>query len=136
MPSVLFKQGFSKMDCLKIIDAVKEKNSIKVSSIKIPTLFIYGEKDSINKKSALKLSKDIKDSKLIGIKKSNHKINIEQPKKLADKMDIFWMYINGINMEQLKIKLFNIKIKYLMNNYTRKLFYEKIQFTKILIKNN
>lgn len=50
MPSVLFKQGFSKMDCLKIIDAVKEKNSIKVSSIKISTLFIYGEKDSINKK--------------------------------------------------------------------------------------
>ena len=99
MPSVLFKQGFSKMDCLKIIDAVKEKNSIKVSSIKIPTLFIYGEKDSINKKSALKLSKDIKDSKLIGIKKSNHKINIEQPKKLADEINIFWRYINEINME-------------------------------------
>lgn len=69
MPSVLFKQEFSKMDCLKIIDAVKEKNSMNVSSIKIPTLIIYGEKDSINKKSALKLSRDIKDSKLIEIKK-------------------------------------------------------------------
>lgn len=68
---------------------------MKVSSIKIPTLIIYGEKDSINKKSALKLSRDIKDSKLIEIKK----INIEQPKKLADEINIFWMYINGINME-------------------------------------
>ena len=28
------------------------------------------------------------------------------------------------------------KIKYWMNNYLRKLFYEKIQFTKISIKNN
>lgn len=99
MPSVLFKQGFSKMDCLKIIDAVKEKNSIKVSSIKIPTLIIYGEKDSINKKSAFKLSRDIKDSKLIEIKKSNHQINIEQPKKLADEINIFWRYINEINMK-------------------------------------
>lgn len=99
MPSVLFKQGFSKMDCLKIIDAVKEKNSIKVSSIKIPTLIIYGEKDSINKKSTFKLSRDIKNSKLIEIKKSNHQINIEQPKKLADEINIFWRYINEINME-------------------------------------
>ena len=99
MPSVLFKQGFSKMDCLKIIDSIKEKNSMKVSSIKIPTLIIYGEKDSINKKSVFKLSRDIKDSKLIEIKKSNHQINIEQSKKLADEINIFWMYINGINME-------------------------------------
>ena len=44
MPFVLFKQGFSKMDYLKIIDTIKEKNSMKVSSIKIPTLIIYWEK--------------------------------------------------------------------------------------------
>ena len=93
MPAVLFNQGFSKKDCLKIIDAVKEKNSMNVSSIKIPTLIIYGEKDNINKKTALKLSKYIKNSELLEIKKSNHQINIEQPKKLANEMNIFWSYI-------------------------------------------
>lgn len=90
MPSVLFKQGFSKTDSLKILDAIKKNNSIIVERIEAPALIIYGERDHANKKSAFELSKDIFNAKLVKIEKANHQINIEQPLKLAYEINLFW----------------------------------------------
>ncbi|MSR93652.1 alpha/beta hydrolase [Clostridiaceae bacterium 68-1-5] len=99
MPSVLFKQGFSKTDSLKILDAIKKNNSIIVERIEASTLIIYGERDHANKKSAFELSKDIFNAKLVKIEKANHQINIEQPLKLAYAINLFWEEVGRLNGE-------------------------------------
>lgn len=99
MPSVLFKQGFSKTDSLKILDAIKKNNSIIVERIEASTLIIYGERDHANKKSAFELSKDIFNAKLVKIEKANHQINIEQPLKLAHAINLFWEEVGRLNGE-------------------------------------
>lgn len=99
MPSALFKQGFSKTDSLKILDAIKKNNSIIVERIEAPTLIVYGERDHANKKSAFELSRDIFNAKLVKIGKANHQINIEQSLKLAYAINLFWEEVGRLNGE-------------------------------------
>ncbi|WP_156299563.1 alpha/beta fold hydrolase [Streptobacillus canis] len=90
-PSIFFNKGFSKKNSIKLISRIIEKNSWEeIKNIKAKILIIYGDKDKINKKFAIRLFKETLNSKIVKIENANHEINVEQPMKLLEEINIFW----------------------------------------------
>ena len=63
-----------------------------LSSISCMTLVICGEKDKVNRKSAIGLANSISMSDLHFIENAGHEVNIEAPNKLAAILKSFYFY--------------------------------------------
>ncbi len=90
--------GFSKRDILSLTKSM-EKLSFEQSLARVacPALVLYGQKDRVNQKAAVDLSRRLKQSKLEMIADAGHEINIEQPQKLAEALNGFYASINHPN---------------------------------------
>ena len=61
-----------------------------LNKISCPVLILCGEKDSANRKSALKLHEQIKDSQFKLIQNAGHEVNTDNPEELAKVIIPFW----------------------------------------------
>lgn len=95
MPQNMFRQtGFGKAGFLRLCKSMMELDFSKsISQITCPTLIIYGEKDSANKKAAVKLAGILKNARLQMIPNSGHEVNIDAPENLAEMLCDFYKQV-------------------------------------------
>lgn len=107
MQSIIFRfipsgkfdaMGFSKRDFLTLSQSM-ERLSLQpsLSRVVCPTLILYGQKDRVNKKAAIDLSRLIRQSRLEAIAAAGHEINIEQPGYLGEALNVFYASVDGSN---------------------------------------
>ena len=93
---IMPKRGFEKMGCSKreFLTLVNSMSNLDIAkdleTIKCNSLIICGDKDNVNMENAKLLNKSIKNSKFKVINNSSHKVNIDNPKELADIICDFW----------------------------------------------
>ncbi len=91
MPERVFADtGFKKKDIIELTASMKDINFSKdLEHVTVPVLVLCGEKDSVNKKTAKKLTEYIESAELRLIENSGHEVNQDAPEKLAAVMDEF-----------------------------------------------
>lgn len=85
MPQAMFHQtGFGKSDFISLCRTMEKLDfSESLNRISCSTLILCGEKDKINKKASVELSKLLKDSQFKEVSETGHEVNLESPEKLA-----------------------------------------------------
>ena len=85
MPPAMFHQtGFGKSDFISLCRSMEKLDfSESLNRISCSTLILCGEKDKINKKASIELSKLLKDSQFKEVSETGHEVNLESPEKLA-----------------------------------------------------
>lgn len=85
MPQAMFHQtGFGKSDFISLCRSMEKLDfSESLNRISCSTLILCGEKDKINKKASIELSKLLKDSQFKEVSETGHEVNLESPEKLA-----------------------------------------------------
>lgn len=98
MPKSMFREmGFGKSDFLTLCKTMSELDfSDKIAGIACPTLIICGEKDTANKKAALKMSELIENSELRIIEKAGHEVNAEAPERLAEVVRDYYQRLRDV----------------------------------------
>lgn len=61
-----------------------------LSKITCPTLILYGERDTANKKSAIELARMVKNAQIQEIAGAGHEVNRDAPEKLSDILGDFY----------------------------------------------
>lgn len=94
MPESAFQQtGFRKADFLQLCESMMELDfSASLKKISCPTLIVCGEKDSANRKSAVKLADMLDHAELHILHGVGHELNVEAPEKLAELLRRFPPY--------------------------------------------
>lgn len=94
LPSSFFeKTAFDKKDTFALGKSMKNLDfTVKIQSIKCPTMIICGKKDSANIKSAYYFSENINNAKLEIIDDTGHIVNEESPKTLAKVLDEYFCF--------------------------------------------
>ena len=96
MPESTFrKMGSNKHDFISLVNSMGSLDIRKdLNKISCPVLILCGEKDSANRKSALKLHELIKDSQFKLIQNAGHEVNTDNPEELAKAIISFWKQID------------------------------------------
>lgn len=91
MPENQFKDiGLKKNDFITLTNSMADINfTKKLHKVKCPVLIICGEKDNVNKKTAIKLSKKLSNARFVTIGNSGHEVNIDNPQELANALEMF-----------------------------------------------
>lgn len=91
MPASQFKDiKLTKKDFITLTNSMADMNfTIRLKNVSCPVLVLCGEKDNVNKKPAVKLSKKLSEAKFDTINNSGHEVNIDNPNELA-KAIVFW----------------------------------------------
>lgn len=86
MPKSAFQQtGFQKADFLLLCKSMMELDfSASLKKIFCPTLIVCGERDSANRKSAVKLASLLDHAELRMLHGAGHELNVEAPEQLAE----------------------------------------------------
>jgi len=92
MPKSMFQQmGFRKSDFLLLCKTMMELDfSNSLHNISCPTLLLYGEKDTANKKASIELAELLVNVEVKMIIGSGHEVNIESPHELAEILRDFY----------------------------------------------
>lgn len=92
MPDSMFRQtGFKKADFISLCKSMTKLDfSGSLSEINCPVMIVYGEKDSVNKKSSVNLSEILKNSRLKEVSGAGHEVNTDAPEKLAELLYSFY----------------------------------------------
>lgn len=83
--------GFGKKEFIALSKSmmnIELKQNLK--QISCPVLILCGEKDNVNKKASVGLSKELANNKLMYIENSGHEVNIDNPEKLGKVIDEFF----------------------------------------------
>lgn len=88
MPESQFRNiGLKKNDFITLTDTMRDLNFTNgLDMVRCPVLVICGEKDTVNKKAAIKLAKKLSNAKFSSIDNSGHEVNIDNPRGLANLM--------------------------------------------------
>lgn len=99
MPQSVFKGvGFQKKDFIELTGSMIALDfSDKLKNITSPTLVLYGEKDSANKKAAQSLAEKIPGAQLQAVEDAGHETNMDSPKKLAMLLNKFYARLPPAN---------------------------------------
>lgn len=86
MPESMFRQtGFDKQAFIRLCRTMMKLDfSSSLSKITCPTLVLCGERDSANKKAAIKLADKLKHGEFRIIPGSGHEVNADTPEKLSE----------------------------------------------------
>ena len=88
--------GLKKNDFITLTNSMADIDFTNVLyKINCPVLVICGEKDSVNKKAAIKLTEKLSNAKFVTIDNSGHEVNIDNPQELANAMNTFFDNINS-----------------------------------------
>lgn len=92
MPNSAFQStGFEKKAFLRLCKTMMELDfSSSLSTISCPTLVLYGERDSANKKAAVQLAATLKNAEIQEIKGAGHEVNKDAPGKLSEALRDFY----------------------------------------------
>ena len=92
MPQTKFQQtGFNKYDFISLCSTMAEIDfSNSLTQISCPSLIVCGEKDKVNKKASVELSKILKHSMFKELPGVGHEVNTESPDKLASLLQEFY----------------------------------------------
>ncbi|MCC8042034.1 MAG: alpha/beta hydrolase [Oscillospiraceae bacterium] len=92
MPNKMFEDmGVTKKQFMSLCSSMAALDfTEKLSDIQCPTLVIYGEKDSANRKAAIQLEKRIPHASLHMISGASHEVNTDAPDCLATLLNNFW----------------------------------------------
>lgn len=92
MPERMFgDMGMGKRDVIALTRSMAELDfSGEICKIACPTLIIYGERDSANKKACCELGEKLPSSRLCEIKGAGHEVNRDAPESLAQALREFW----------------------------------------------
>ncbi len=95
MPNSMFQQtGLGKKAFIQLCKTMMKLDfSDSIKKIRCPTLVLYGERDSANKKAALELAGILKNAQLQVISGAGHEINVEAPEKLSEALRNFYNQI-------------------------------------------
>lgn len=95
MPEAAFQQtGFGKEALIRLCGTMMKLDfSGSLSKITCPVLVIYGEKDSVNRRAAVKLAGILADAELREIPGAGHEVNVDMPEKLSEVLDSFYSRI-------------------------------------------
>lgn len=90
MPESQFKDiGLKKNDFIALTNSMADLNFTSgLDKVNCPVLVICGEKDKVNKKSAIKLAGKLQNAKLITVDNSGHEVNVDNPQGLAYAMEM------------------------------------------------
>lgn len=90
LPNAQFlKMGLSRKQLIHLMNSIDIDLEAELSSLKLPTLVICGEKDKINLKSSKKLNEFIVSSDFEIIKNGGHELNKDCPIELAEQINSF-----------------------------------------------
>ena len=92
MPNAAFQPtGFEKKEFIQLCRTMMKLDfSNSLSKISCPTLVIYGEKDSTNRKAAVKLASILTNAEMREIAGAGHEVNVDAPEKLAEALSGFY----------------------------------------------
>lgn len=93
MPGSQFKNiGLTKYDFITLTNSMSDIDFTEnLKKVFCPVLVLCGEKDIINKKTAIKLTDKLSRAKFCIISNSQHEVNIDNPKELANIINEFWI---------------------------------------------
>ena len=85
MPESQFKDiGLTKKNFITLTNSMADMDLTSgLDKVTCPVLVLYGEKDNINKKAAVKLAQKLKNAKYDTVSNSGHEVNIDNPQGLA-----------------------------------------------------
>lgn len=90
LPNAQFlKMGLSRKQLIHLMNSIDIDLEAELSSLKLPTLVICGEKDKINLKSSQKINEFIVSSDFKIIKNGGHELNKDCPIELAEQINSF-----------------------------------------------
>lgn len=97
LPRSAFRDmAFDKKDTFGLINSMKQLDfKERLQEITCPVLVLCGEKDRVNRKSALYFSQNIENAALGVIENAGHAVNEENPKALAKILGEYYMEGNG-----------------------------------------
>lgn len=92
MPESQFNNiGFTKNDFITLTNSMADMDFTSgLDKVNCPVLILCGKKDYVNKKAAVKLSKELPNVKFGTLDKSGHEVNVDDPKGLADAIKEFY----------------------------------------------
>ena len=95
MPDRMFTDmGFQKKDFIRLSKSMTELDFRQgLEKITCPVLVLCGEKDTANKKAAIRLSQLLPNATLRLIPNAGHEVNIDQPQQLGQILDDFFTNI-------------------------------------------
>lgn len=93
MPKAMFQQtGFGKKEFIHLCRTMMDLDFGKaLSGVSCPALVLCGEKDSVNKKAAIKLADALPNAAFREIKGAGHEVNRETPEQLAKLLTEFYV---------------------------------------------
>lgn len=91
IPESQFKDiGLTKNDFITLTNSMADMDFTSgLDKVNRPVLVLCGEKDSVNKKAAVKLAEKLPNAKFMMIENSGHEVNIDNPQGLAKIMEEF-----------------------------------------------
>lgn len=91
MPESQFKDvGLTKEDFIQLTNSMADMNFTGgLGKVSCPVLVLCGEKDNINKKTAVKFAEKLPGAKFSMIHNSGHEVNIDNPKELARAIEAY-----------------------------------------------
>lgn len=82
--------GFTKKDFIDLTNSMADIDfTDRLEKVNCPVLVLFGEKDSANKKSAVKLAEQLANATFSSIENSGHEVNADNPVLLAEKIKQF-----------------------------------------------
>lgn len=82
--------GFTKKDFIDLTNSMADIDfTDRLEKVNCPVLILCGEKDSANKKSAVKLAEQLANAAFSSIENSGHEVNADNPALLAEKIKQF-----------------------------------------------
>lgn len=91
MPESQFKNiGLTKYDFITLTNSMSDIDFTRnLEKVFCPVLVLCGEKDIVNKKTAIKLTNKLSNAKFYIISNAQHEVNIDNPKELANIINEF-----------------------------------------------
>ena len=92
MPKSQFKDiGLTKRDFITLTNSMADMDFTSgLENVSCPVLVLCGEKDTVNKKAAIKIARKISRARFSTIENSGHEVNIDNPKGVAMAMKSYW----------------------------------------------
>lgn len=86
MPDSQFKDiGMKKNDFFTLTNSMTDMDfSNGLDKVNCPVFVLCGEKDYVNKKAAIKLTKKLPNAKFGKVDKAGHEVNVDNPQELAN----------------------------------------------------
>ena len=90
MPENRFKDiGLKKKDFITLTNSKMDMDfTSSLNKVNSPVVVICGEKDNVNKKAAIKLARELPNTKFSMIDNSGHEVNVDNPQGLAKAMEM------------------------------------------------